>query len=213
MKENRPLSPDDILELFLTFARIGLFTFGGGYAMIPLIEDICVEKKKWITHDEMMNLAVIAESTPGPIAINCATFVGFRQGGLAGAAAATVGMTIPSFCIIFLISLFLDDFLTITWIAHAFMGIKIAVGILIVDAAVKMIRKMKKRPMPIAFLICAFLAMLLIVIFSLRISSITLMLTAGVISLAIFAVGRRDGMTGQENGKPGKENGNGGDAE
>ena len=77
---------NDIPELFLTFARIGLFTFGGGYAMIPLIEDICVEKKKWITHDEMMNLAVIAESTPGPIAINCATFVGFRQGGLTGAA-------------------------------------------------------------------------------------------------------------------------------
>ena len=213
MKENRPLSPDDILELFLTFARIGLFTFGGGYAMIPLIEDICVEKKKWITHDEMMNLAVIAESTPGPIAINCATFVGFRQGGLTGAAAATVGMTVPSFCIIFLISLFLDDFLTITWIAHAFMGIKIAVGILIVDAAVKMIRKMKKKPVPLAFLICAFLAMLVIDIFALRISSITLMLTAGVISLAIFAVGRRDGMTGQGNGKPGKENGNGGDAE
>ena len=213
MKENRRLSPDDILELFLTFARIGLFTFGGGYAMIPLIEDICVEKKKWITHDEMMNLAVIAESTPGPIAINCATFVGFRQGGLTGAAAATVGMTVPSFCIIFLISMFLDDFLTITWIAHAFMGIKIAVGILIVDAAVKMIRKMKKKPVPLAFLICAFLAMLVIDIFALRISSITLMLTAGVISLAIFAVGRRDGMTGQENGKPGKENGNGGDAE
>lgn len=213
MKENRPLSPDDILELFLTFARIGLFTFGGGYAMIPLIEDICVEKKKWITHDEMMNLAVIAESTPGPIAINCATFVGFRQGGLTGAAAATVGMTVPSFCIIFLISMFLDDFLTITWIAHAFMGIKIAVGILIVDAAVKMIRKMKKKPVPLAFLICAFLAMLVIDIFALRISSITLMLTAGVISLAIFAVGRRDGMTGQGNGKPGKENGNGGDAE
>ena len=213
MKENRPLSPDDILELFLTFARIGLFTFGGGYAMIPLIEDICVEKKKWITHDEMMNLAVIAESTPGPIAINCATFVGFRQGGLTGAAAATVGMTVPSFCIIFLISMFLDDFLTITWIAHAFMGIKIAVGILIVDAAVKMIRKMKKKPLTLAFLICAFLAMIVIDIFALRISSITLMLTAGVISLAIFAVGRRDGMTGQENGKPGKENGNGGDAE
>ena len=213
MKENRPLSPDDILELFLTFARIGLFTFGGGYAMIPLIEDICVEKKKWITHDEMMNLAVIAESTPGPIAINCATFVGFRQGGLTGAAAATVGMTVPSFCIIFLISLFLDDFLTITWIAHAFMGIKIAVGILIVDAAVKMIRKMKKKPLTLAILICAFLAMLLIDILALRISSITLMLTAGVISLAIFAVGRRDGMTGQGNGKPGKENGNGGDAE
>ena len=204
-----------IPELFLTFARIGLFTFGGGYAMIPLIEDICVDKKKWITHDEMMNLTVIAESTPGPIAINCATFVGFRQGGLTGAAAATVGMTIPSFCIIFLISLFLDDFLTITWIAHAFMGIKIAVGILIVDAAVRMIRKMKKKPLPLAILICAFLAMLLIDIFALRISSITLMITAGVISLAIFAAGRGNGMNGQSgqgNRKTVQQNGDGGDA-
>ena len=205
-----------IPELFLTFARIGLFTFGGGYAMIPLIEDICVDKKKWITHDEMMNLTVIAESTPGPIAINCATFVGFRQGGLTGAAAATVGMTVPSFCIIFLISLFLDDFLTITWIAHAFMGIKIAVGILIVDAAVRMIRKMKKKPLPLAILICAFLAMLLIDIFALRISSITLMITAGVISLAIFAAGRGNGMNGQSgqgNRKTVQQNGDGGDAE
>ena len=203
-------------ELFITFARIGLFTFGGGYAMIPLIEDICVDKKKWITHDEMMNLTVIAESTPGPIAINCATFVGFRQGGLTGAAAATVGMTVPSFCIIFLISLFLDDFLTITWIAHAFMGIKIAVGILIVDAAVRMIRKMKKKPLPLAILICAFLAMLLIDIFALRISSITLMITAGVISLAIFAAGRGNGMNGQSgqgNRKTVQQNGDGGDAE
>jgi len=115
-------------DLFLTFAKIGLFTFGGGYAMIALIEDACVEKKQWITHDEMMNVTVIAESTPGPIAINCATYVGYKQKGLAGAIAATVGMVLPSFCIIFLISMFLDNFLEITWIAHAFRGIRIAVG-------------------------------------------------------------------------------------
>ena len=120
-----------LLDLFLTFSKIGLFTFGGGYAMIALIEDICVEKKQWITHDEMMNVTVIAESTPGPIAINCATYVGYKQKGLAGAAAATVGMVLPSFCIIFLISMFLDNFLEIPWIAHAFLGIKAAVGILI----------------------------------------------------------------------------------
>ena len=90
-----------LLDLFLNFAKIGLFTFGGGYAMIALIEDICVEKKRWITHDEMMNVTVIAESTPGPIAINCATYVGYKQKGLSGAAAATVGMVLPSFCIIF----------------------------------------------------------------------------------------------------------------
>ena len=141
-----------LLDLFLTFAKIGLFTFGGGYAMISLIENSCVEKKRWIPHDEMMNVTVIAESTPGPIAINCATFVGYKQKGLVGSIAATIGMVLPSFCIIFLISMFLDHFLEITWIAHAFMGIKIAVGILILDAAIKMIRKMQKKPIPLAIM-------------------------------------------------------------
>ena len=92
-----------LLDLFLNFAKIGLFTFGGGYAMIALIENACVEKKQWITHDEMMNITVIAESTPGPIAINCATYVGYKQKGFIGAVAATIGMILPSFCIIFLI--------------------------------------------------------------------------------------------------------------
>ena len=181
-------------DLFLTFAKIGLFTFGGGYAMIALIEDACVEKKQWITYDEMMNVTVIAESTPGPIAINCATYVGYKQKGLAGAIAATVGMVLPSFCIIFLISMFLDNFLEITWIAHAFRGIRIAVGILILDAAIRMIRKMQKKPFPLAVMITSFAAMLAIDIFALRISSITLMLVAAAVSLALFLVkhGRKE---------------------
>ena len=185
-----------LLDLFLTFAKIGLFTFGGGYAMISLIENACVEKKQWITHDDMMNVTVIAESTPGPIAINCATFVGYKQKGLAGAVAATVGMVLPSFCIIFLISVFLDHFLEIEWIAHAFMGIKIAVGVLILDAAIRMIKKMQKRPMPLAIMGSAFCAMLLIDIFALHISSITLMLVAAVISLAIFLIKQKTGKAG-----------------
>ena len=185
-----------LLDLFLTFAKIGLFTFGGGYAMISLIENSCVEKKGWITHDEMMNVTVIAESTPGPIAINCATFVGFKQKGLIGAIAATIGMVLPSFSIIFLISMFLDNFLEIAWIAHAFMGVKIAVGILILDAAIKMIRKMQKKPIPLTIMACAFLAMLLIDIFALHVSSITLMLIAAVISLAIFLTRRNTGKAG-----------------
>ena len=175
-----------VLDLFLTFAKIGLFTFGGGYAMISLIEDTCVEKKKWITHDEMMNVTVIAESTPGPIAINCATFVGYKQKGMAGAIAATFGVVLPSLCIIYLISKLLDSFLEITWIAHAFQGIKIAVGILILDAALRMIRKMQKKPLFLAIMISATAAMLLIDIFALHISSITLMLTAAVISLSLY---------------------------
>ena len=91
-----------VIELFLTFLKIGLFTFGGGYAMISIIENNCVEKKKWITHDEMMDITVIAESTPGPIAINCATFVGYKIAGILGAIAATFGVVVPSFVIIFL---------------------------------------------------------------------------------------------------------------
>ena len=185
-----------VLDLFLTFAKIGLFTFGGGYAMIALIEHSCVEQKRWITHDEMMDVTVIAESTPGPIAINCATFVGYKQRGLLGSVAATVGIVLPSFCIIFMISMFLDNFLEIAWIAHAFMGIKIAVGILILDAAIKMIKKMQKKPAPLAIMGCSFIAMLLIDIFVLRISSITLMLVAAVVSFAMFLTKRNSGKAG-----------------
>ena len=175
-----------LLDLFLSFAKIGLFTFGGGYAMIALIEHTCVEEKQWITHDEMMNITVIAESTPGPIAINCATYVGYKQKGITGSLLATLGMILPSFCIIFAISRFLDHFLEIAWIAHAFQGIKIAVGILILDAAVKMLQKMQKKTMPRVIVLCAFAAMMLINITSVRISSILLMLTAGMVSLLIF---------------------------
>ena len=177
-----------LLELFLTFAKVGLFTFGGGYAMIALIEHSCVEKKQWITHDEMMNVTVIAESTPGPIAINCATYVGYKQKGLTGAAIATMGMVLPSFCIIFLISMFLDNYLEISWIAHAFMGIRLAVGILILDAGIRMLRKMQKKALPRAIMLCAFAAMLLVDLFSLRVSSIVLMLTAAIVSLSVFMV-------------------------
>ncbi len=175
-----------LLDLFLTFAKIGLFTFGGGYAMIALIENSCVEKKRWITHDEMMNVTVIAESTPGPIAINCATYVGYKQKGLPGAAAATIGMVLPSFCIILIVSVFLDSFLEIKWIASAFAGIKIGVGILILDAGIKMIRKMKKKLLPRIIAAGAFFAMLISDLFALRVSSVALMVAAALISLSSF---------------------------
>ena len=177
-----------LLDLFLTFAKIGLFTFGGGYAMISIIENNCVERKKWITHDEMMNITVIAESTPGPIAINCATFTGYKKAGFPGAIAATFGMVIPSFLVIYLISMFLDNFLELTVIANAFRGIKIAVGILILDAAITMIRKMHKKKLPRTIMICSCIVMLGINIFSLNFSSISLMLIAAAVSLSIFVI-------------------------
>ena len=173
-------------DLFLTFAKIGLFTFGGGYAMIAMIENHCVEIKKWITHDEMMNITVIAESTPGPIAINCATFTGYKKAGFTGALVATLGMIIPSFIVIYLISMFLDNFLELTIIANAFKGIKIAVGILILDAAFTMIKKMHKKKLPRAIMVCSCIAMLCINIFVWNFSSISLMLVAAAVSLTIF---------------------------
>lgn len=182
-----------LLDLFLTFSKIGSFTFGGGYAMIPLIENTCVTKKGWITHDEMADITVIAESTPGPIAINCATYVGMKKKGIAGAVAATVGVILPSFVIILLISFFFDRFLEIKWVSSAFRGIRFAVGVLIVDAAVRLFLKMKKTPMTAAIAVCAFAAVILINVFALRLSTIVLMLAAAVVSLAVYLVGRKTG--------------------
>lgn len=156
--------------------------------MIAMIENNCVERKKWITHDEMMNVTVIAESTPGPIAINCATFTGYKKAGVAGALAATLGIVVPSFAVIYLISMFLNNFLELTIIANAFKGIKIAVGILILDAAITMVNKMNRKKLPITIMICSCAAMFCIDLFAWDFSSISLILIAAVVSLAIFAL-------------------------
>lgn len=177
-----------IADLFLTFAQIGLFTFGGGYAMIAMIEDACVERKGWITHDELMDVTVIAESTPGPIAINCATFTGYRKAGIPGAVAATLGMVLPSFAVIFLISRFLDGFLEVPLVTAAFKGIRVAVGLLILDAAVTMIRKMQRKKLPVLIMGVSFLVMLYVNIFAVNFSSVSLMLIAAAVSVAVFCV-------------------------
>ena len=182
-----------LLDLFLTFAKIGAFTFGGGYAMLSVIDSICVDKKKWITHDEMMDVTVIAESTPGPISVNCATFVGFKQAGWLGGILATLGVILPSFVVIYIISMFLDNFLEIAVIANAFKGIKIGVGILIVDAGITMLQKMKKSALGVTILVCSVIVMLLVDIFSLSFSSISLMLIAAAVGFVSFLLGRKAG--------------------
>lgn len=138
----------DVLELFLLFMKISAFTFGGGYAMISLIDHEFVEKRKWMDEDEFMDLTVAAESTPGPIAINCATYTGYKRAGFAGAAAATVGVVTPSFVIIYVISMFFTELLSIKFISSAFRGIYVAVSILVISAAVKMFRTMLKKKAP-----------------------------------------------------------------
>lgn len=177
-----------LLDLFLTFAKIGLFTFGGGYAMISIIEDHCVERKKWITHDEMSNMLVVAESTPGPIAINCATYTGYKMAGFMGALIATLGMAVPSVVVIFLISMFLDNFLEITIIANAFKGIKVGVCILILNAGINMVKKMPKKKKAVIIMICSCVAMLAINMFAWNFSAISLMLVAAAVSLIVFLI-------------------------
>lgn len=179
-----------VAALFASFFRIGLFTFGGGYAMIALIDAECVEKKKWITHDEMMNLTVIAESTPGSIAVNCATFVGYRQAGVIGSAAATLGVVLPSFLILYAISLFLENFLEIAVVANAFRGIRCGVGLLILRAGLKLARETKRDALSLSILATAGVLTLASGLLGWGLSSVTLMLGAAVVGLAVLLARR-----------------------
>lgn len=186
----------DMFNLFWTFLRIGLFTFGGGYAMLPLIESVCVERRGWITHEEMLRITVIAESTPGPVAINCATYVGNRRGGFFGALAATLGVVLPSFVIILGISLVFRRFSALPFVVNVFRGVKIAVSLLILRAGLRMLLRLDKKPLPLLLFAASCAAMLLINVFSWRFSTVWLLLIAGGISFAACLLTPK-----QENGK------------
>ncbi len=132
------------LKLFLTFFKIGAFTFGGGYAMIPLIQHEVSEKNKWITDEDILEIVAIAESTPGPIAINSATFVGYRVCGVLGSFFATLGVVLPSFIIILCISYVLNAFQSLRAVKYAFMGIRAGVLALVIKALISMYKKCPK---------------------------------------------------------------------
>ena len=165
-----------LLNLFITFLKVGLFTFGGGYAMISVIENACVQKQKWISKDEMLDIIVIAESTPGPISVNTATYVGFLQKGIIGSFIATLGLILPSFLIIYFISLYFDNFLEISFIANAFKGIKIGVGVMIFDAGLNMYKNLSTKTLIKLIFLFSFFLMLYANIFSSKISSITIII-------------------------------------
>ena len=147
-----------LAQLFATFFRIGAFTFGGGYAMIPLIQKETVEKKHWISDSDVLDIIAIAESTPGPIAINAATFVGFRVGGFIGAACATLGVVLPSFVIILALSGILSAFEHLKAVQYAFFGIRAGVLALIVKAFISMFRQCPKTAGAYAIAAAAFIA-------------------------------------------------------
>lgn len=150
------------LTLFLTFLKIGAFTFGGGYAMLPLIQREIVDKRKWITNDDILEVVAIAESTPGPIAVNSATFVGYRTGGFPGALLATTGVVLPSFLVILAISFVLREFESLKAVQYAFSGIRAGVLALVLKALWSMYRQCPKNAvsyslMGAAFVLVAFL--------------------------------------------------------
>ena len=215
-KEEKKGHWKDRLLLFMLFMKIGLFTFGGGYAMISLIRREFIEKRKWVTATEFTDMIAISESTPGPLAINSATYVGYKIGGFWGALLSTVGVVIPSFVIIYVISLFLEQFLELAAVAAAFKGIQVAVAFLILSAGVKMFKEMDKTPITVIMAVLVFAVMILLDVFSLSFSSIWLILIGAGVGLAAYFIDRivahmrlpRDGSDGtvqDEEEKPDRE--------
>ena len=174
------------LNLFLTMLKIGLFTFGGGYAMIALLENEFVSKKKWLEKDEFLDVTAIAESTPGPIAINAATYIGYKNSGVIGSMIATLGICIPSFVIIYSISLFLDAFLSLTLVAYAFKGIQICVVYLILTAGLKMLRQMKKTVFNTVIISVTRISMIVFSLFAVKFSTIFYIPISGACGVAVY---------------------------
>lgn len=179
-----------ILQLFFIMLKIGLFTFGGGYAMIALLENEFVEKKKWLDKDEFLNIAAIAESTPGPIAINSATYIGYKNAGVLGSVFATLGVCIPSFVIIYIISLFFDAFLTLTYVEYAFRGIQVCVVYLILSAGIKMLKGIEKNAFNIIVITATLLCMVLFSIFAVSFSTVFYILISGAAGVLVYLLGK-----------------------
>ena len=192
MKHNTPAQEVKSLEtLFFTFFKIGLFTFGGGYAMIALLEEEFIQRRKWLDKDEFLDMTAIAESTPGPVAINSATYLGYKLAKVPGAATATVAVCLPSFLIIYAISLFFEQFTQLTVIANAFKGIQVCVIYLIFSAGVRMLKALDKSPFATGVLAAVMLVMVGLSLAGVSVSSSLLILLSGAAGVAEWLIGRR----------------------
>lgn len=180
-------------RLFFTFLKIGAFTFGGGYAMIALLETEFIDRRKWMTREEFLDMVAIAESTPGPVAINSATYIGYKVAGVAGAAVATLAVSLPSFAIIYLISLFFDRFLALEWVARAFRGIQVCVVYLIFTAGLDMLKSLPRDALSLAIFLCVLAVMTAFSILSVGFSSILYILISGLVGLLAYSLRRLSG--------------------
>ena len=192
MTHNAPAPKAQSLgTLFFTFFKIGLFTSGGGYAMIALLEEEFIQRRRWLDKDEFLDMTAIAESTPGPVAINSATYLGYKLAKVPGAATATVAVCLPSFLIIYAISLFFEQFTQLTVIANAFKGIQVCVIYLIFSAGVRMLKALDKSPFATGVLAAVMLVMVGLSLAGVSVSSILLILLSGAAGVAAWLIGRR----------------------
>jgi chromate transporter len=176
----RRLKESTLIELFVVFFKIGLFTIGGGYAMLPMLRKEVVEKYNWATDEEMMDYFAIGQSTPGIIAINTATFIGYKKRGILGAIFATLGMVVPSWIIIISIAVFYNQFSSNAYVESAFTGIRIIVVALILNAVIKMGKSSVKNWYSLVIFSVAFVLVAFI-----HISAIYIILAAGVLGIII----------------------------
>lgn len=176
----------ELIDLFLIFCKIGVTTFGGGYAMLPVIQRELVEKRNMATDEEIMDYYAVGQCTPGVIAVNTATFIGKKQKGIPGAIAATLGVSFPSFIIIIIIASFINNFTENEMVLHAFAGIRVAVCVLVINAVIKLCKSGIKDVFGVIIFVATFLLYVL-----LHVSPIWFVVSAGICGITKKAIGRR----------------------
>ncbi|MBR3382969.1 MAG: chromate transporter [Clostridia bacterium] len=182
-------------SLFFAFVRIGAFTFGGGYAMLPMLERECVEKTGWVTRDELLDYFAIGQCTPGVIAVNTATFVGKKMRGFWGALCCTAGVVLPSFIIICVLTALLANFAELTPVKYALHGIRVAVGVLILNTVIKLVKEKINEPLGYVLAAAAFLLVALpsTLGWSFRVSPVFVVIGAALIGIVRGLIKRRGG--------------------
>ena len=174
--------------LFLVFLKLGLFSIGGGTTMLTLLQGELVDKRKWIDNDELMEMTAVSESTPGPIAINLATYLGYLKGGFFGALLATLGVVLPPFAIMFVISLFFQNLLQFEAVKYAFLGIKCGVVFLLCKVAITLIKSNQKDWLAILILVSVIALMVVFTIFAISFSAIYFILIGAVLGLLVYGL-------------------------
>ena len=179
----------ELINLFWTFCKIGGLTFGGGYAMLPMLQKEVVENHKWATEQELLDYYAVGQATPGIIAVNTATFIGYKQKGIIGAAFATFGVVFPSLVIIMTIAGFIDNFSNLNIVQHAFSGIKVAVGVLILNSLIKLVKGSVKDILGIILFVATFVASSF-----LNVSVVYIVILAALIGIISDFVNRKRGI-------------------